>query len=153
MKSIFFSIRNIVFLLFLIFSSFVSAQINVTDPLSSFQSYDLEQQRCLASFYEEANDENLYCIANYSRLLQHSDAKYWYYRLVQEYPFSSFLVHARKDLGFIYFSEKNYEKSSYFLGLVDQDNLKDNEYYFKLAYSLFAFILLGKMGFLAYKGH
>ena len=76
MKSIFFSIRNIIFLLFLIVSCFVSAQINVTDPLSSFQSYDLEQQRCLASFYEEANDEDLYCIAHYSRLLQHSDSKY-----------------------------------------------------------------------------
>lgn len=114
-------------------------------PMDVAQSYYLEgkysaaQDIYLNEFYSEADcqDKILYFIASCSKELSNSDSKYWYSLLIQEYSQSPYAELGKKDLAFIYFAEKEYLRSEILLSQISKTELKDDELYFKLAYSLF----------------
>ncbi|MGY8989295.1 MAG: tetratricopeptide repeat protein, partial [Flavobacteriales bacterium] len=85
----------------------------------------------------ENEDFLIYKIANCSKNLGNSDAIHWYELLIQNYNKSIFLHESRKELGFIYFSKKNYLKSSEILSEINDESIEDDEFHFKLGYSLF----------------
>ena len=85
----------------------------------------------------ENEDFLIYKIANCSKNLGNSDAIHWYELLIKDYINSIFLQNSRKELGFIYFSNKNYSKSSEILSEINDESIQDDEFRFKLGYSLF----------------
>ena len=85
----------------------------------------------------ENEDFLIYKIANCSKNLGNSDAIYWYKLLIENYKNSVFLQTSKKELGIVYFSNKNYSKSSLILSEINDEFIKDDEFHFKLGYSLF----------------
>ena len=85
----------------------------------------------------ENEDFLIYKIANCSKNLGNADAIYWYKLLIENYKNSVFLQTSKKELGIVYFSNKNYSKSSLILSEINDEFIKDDEFHFKLGYSLF----------------
>ena len=132
------------FALFLLMSSYiinVSAQtidLDKVNKLFSEGEYSVSQNLYQNLLNNGTNEDFLiYKIANCSKNLGNSDAIYWYELLINNYNNSIFLQTSRKELGFIYFSNKNYSKSSLTLSEINDEFIKDDEFHFKLGYSLF----------------
>ena len=132
------------FYFFLLMSSLiinVSAQIIDLDKVNTLFSegeYSIAQNLYQNLLNDGENEDFLiYKIANCSKNLGNSDAIYWYELLINNYNNSIFLQTSRKELGFIYFSNKNYSKSSAILSEIIDEFIKVDEFHFKLGYSLF----------------
>ena len=128
--------------LFLMFSTSVFSQ-NITfetaDILFEKQEYSAAQNQYL-KLAEQGVETDLvvYRIANCSKNLNNKDAIFWYDLFIKEYNYSDLYQLAIVDLSYIYFNEKNYSKSSQLLNKVTDNKLKDDEFHFKIGYSLFS---------------
>ena len=124
---------------FILFSSSIFSQKSDAFLLLEEGKYSLSQQLFISEFENSnfENDKYLYHIAKCSDEINNKDAKWWYQKFLLDFPNSDFTEIAKKDLAFICFTEKDYAKTHEYLINLKKEELKDDEYYFKLAYSLF----------------
>ena len=103
------------------------------------QQYTLAQASFLDHLSTESTDldEAIYWIGFCSYKLSDPDGKFWYSRLLSDYKSSPYLQDAIRDLAFIYFKEKDYLNTEILLSQIYRQSLKDDEFQFKFAYSLF----------------
>ena len=130
------------YLLFVMLSTSVFSQevtFETAELLFSKQEYSAAQNQYL-TLLEEGSDTDLlvYRIANCSKNLNNTDAIFWYNSFLKEYIYSDYYQIAVIDLSYIYFSKKNYLKVSQLLSNVTDSKLKDDEFHFKIGYSMFS---------------
>ena len=130
------------FIFFAIILIDASSQISNLDKaniLFSKGEYSVAQN-LYQNLLNDGLDEDflIYKIANCSKNLGNADAIYWYHLLINNYNNSSFLQKSKKELGLIYFSNKNYLESSFMLSAINDESIKDDEFHFKLGYSFFS---------------
>ena len=130
------------YLLFVMLSTSIFSQditFETAELLFSKQEYSAAQNQYL-TLLEEGSDTDflVYRIANCSKNLNNTDAIFWYNSFLKEYIYSDYYQIAVVDLSYIYFLKKNYLKVSQLLSNVTDSKLKDDEFHFKIGYSMFS---------------
>jgi len=129
---------GIIFSLFLLNISAQTTTFSKSDILFEKEEFSVAQNLYLSQLDDGGDkDEIIYKIANCAKNLGSEDAVYWYSVLLNDFENSIYYQLSKKELSYIYFSDKLYSKSVLFLSEIIDEDLMDDEFHFKFAYSLF----------------